>query len=266
MKVLLDEEFYEAGYDNLYFDTLVHIILKYTSYNFVAFYPNSNKGKFLNLRNKIIFGMQRIQKAKRLLIYDSTEVIDVEMQASLELSKRFCGQIQFLNKIDSVLLALCPNKFKYDVKVLCDNVVCLNDVLCEVNSFIAELAENSFLQNLLPPTKTEPLPNSELCTSYYYVQQSLLTYSHDKHNVYKSVGKEVARRNGYSYNALVSNKNNAFGHRDIYDYKGVVYVSVDFESGCFEAHDQRGKHLGEFAYTGTKLHDADKSGRHDIRV
>ena len=63
---------------------------------------------------------------------------------------------------------------------------------------------------------------------------------------------------------LISTKNRKGCRRDIYSYLQKIYISVDFESGCFEVYNQRGKHLGEYSYTGEKLHDADKSGKLDI--
>ncbi len=83
------------------------------------------------------------------------------------------------------------------------------------------------------------------------------------------MAKQVAEINGYQFNQKLSSHNQRLKNslRAIYEAgeeRQKMYLSTDFEKGAFEVCDCRGKHLGEYNFSGKKTGDADKDGWHDI--
>ena len=104
------------------------------------------------------------------------------------------------------------------------------------------------------------------------MQKQLVKKGKDKLEVYSEVAKEVANRNTFIFNKNVSDKNKNKGankkknKREIYDLDNKIYISTDFESGCFEYYNSKGKQQGERSYTDEKLSPPDKTGGHDIKI
>lgn len=91
----------------------------------------------------------------------------------------------------------------------------------------------------------------------------------------RQMARTVAELNGYEVNAALSSTNRraAGALRQIFSCNlprngDNLYLSTDFEkaAGVFEVYDHRGRHLGEWLFSGQKLSVADESGNHDIAV
>ncbi len=82
------------------------------------------------------------------------------------------------------------------------------------------------------------------------------------------VGSAVAEINGYEFDKSRSAKNSTGNKlRKIFSHaKKKRFLSIDFEKGAFEFLGGKGKHLGEYNFSGLKLGEADQSGGHDIVV
>lgn len=118
------------------------------------------------------------------------------------------------------------------------------------------------------PSLSNPLPNGDFCGRYKAIAEKQIQNGDDKIIVYRKIAKEVALRNGYSYNQELSSKNsNKSKIRDIYSLDSKIYISADIEHGGIEVFDNDGKHQGEYHYDGIlKPNSKDKKGTHDIIV
>lgn len=128
------------------------------------------------------------------------------------------------------------------------------------------------------PTLVNPLPNRKLTEflvsdNWEAFRKHLASMTpQEKTAELSSKADMVARANGYAFDEKVSTKNGSSTHmRRIYQYADasfVVYVSVDFETpaGAFEVFDRNGIHVGEVLFSGRWNKEADKTGRHDIRL
>lgn len=79
---------------------------------------------------------------------------------------------------------------------------------------------------------------------------------------YKNAGKRVADGNGWVKDDALIKKNN----RDIYTSEAGEHFALDTQHGSFEVLNKKGKHQGEINFKGTKIDDADKTGKHDIKL
>ena len=185
-----------------------------------------------------------------------------------ELNKHFSQVVNYLyTSDDSCLLILSIRNFDSNLESQ-HQLFIVKNISGEVDSKITELiSNNQFLRDgLEAPTLTKPLPFSDLCDGFYSLQQEMCK-KNDNIVVFWQITKEIALRNRYSYDQNVTSKNNSDNHkRKIYTYNKNHYISADFESGCFELCDHRGKHQGEISYTGNELSPRDKNGGHDILV
>jgi hypothetical protein len=91
----------------------------------------------------------------------------------------------------------------------------------------------------------------------------------------EEVGKEVARRNFYTYEDALTRQEEKLRSGSLRKIFSVIkdghklYISIDFEKGnCFELCNSTGKHLGEFRFDGKENgkegNTKDTSGKHDI--
>ncbi len=84
---------------------------------------------------------------------------------------------------------------------------------------------------------------------------------------FKEVAADIAKNNGWEKNNRLSGLNN----RDVFEIKNAKgeiegYRSLDKKTGSFEILDTKGRHQGESNFDGIKIDDADKSGKHDIKL
>ena len=72
----------------------------------------------------------------------------------------------------------------------------------------------------------------------------------------------VADGNKWAKNDALTKKNG----RDVYkDNNGDLYA-LDTQHGTFEVLNTKGKHQGEINFEGVKTKDADKTGKHDLKL
>lgn len=122
-----------------------------------------------------------------------------------------------------------------------------------------------------------PLWNTEATKTYHTSIESELNsiknYPERKISILSKCADMIAQLNGWEFDESVTklNKNsNAF--RRIYNSAkftyGKGYLSIDFEKPeiYFELHDKRGRHLGEYCWTGACSKDADPKKEHNINV
>lgn len=157
-----------------------------------------------------------------------------------------------------------------------DEIFDFNTVL-DINDIEIKYFSNAYRQiimnEILVPTLINPLPNSDLCSDYLNIQTQYIENGEDKICIYDKVGTEVALRNGYRIDdelSKLNSKSNAESEkvkRKIFSHsKAKVFLSIDFRHGLFEVFNHNGEHQGEYSYVGEKIHEADTSGKHDIKV
>lgn len=199
-------------------------------------------------------------------LFDFTNNFNVTINN--ELNEHFAQVVNYLLSSDTLcLLILSVRNFNSDLNSQ-HQLFVVKNISGEVDSKITELiSNNQFLKDALEvPTLANPLPFSDLCDGFYSLQKDMCKKD-DSMVVFWRITREVALRNKYLYDQIVTSKNNSDNHkRKIYTYHKNHYISADFESGCFELCDHRGKHQREISYTGNELSPRDKSGGHDINV
>lgn len=274
--ILLDEDFYKEGDIDGYISNLIYFVKKYFDLDVSVFHPFCNVGNSWAQQNMLATIQLKLQKIGKLEIFDSNMIIPVNDSSydCLSFSPEFIGQINFLLKqYDNIIIPVTQTKHESEIKSPKPHVYIINHIYKELNSNIAYfIINNLYIHNVLRPNINSPLPNSGLCEKYYDYQKELIKKGKDKLDVYSDVAKEVANRNTFILNKQVSNKNKNKGNnqnknrREIYDSDKKIYISTDFESGCFEYYNSKGKHQGERSYTDEPLSPPDKTGRHDIKV
>ncbi len=131
------------------------------------------------------------------------------------------------------------------------------------------------------PTNDHPLPNTKLSDqlvdgtwSEFYDATSSLGPT-EKTARLRQLAAEVAFVNGYEYSQDLSawNSQRAGAIRQVFvsmfaRHGHEFYLSTDVEkaAGALEVCDRRGRHLGEWLFSGRKNGEADTSGHHDIIV
>lgn len=274
--LLLDEDFYEDGDIDGYINNLIFFIEKYFDLDVSVFHPFCNVGNGWAQQNMLATIQLKLQKIGKLEIFDSNMIVPINDSNydCLSFSPVFIGQINFLiNQYDDIIIPVTQRKHELEIKSPCPHVYIINHIYEELNSNIAYfITQKMYIHSILKPSTNSPLPNKKLCEKYYDLQKKLIKNGKNKLDVYSDVAREVANRNSYIFNKKVSdkNKNKSKGKkknkREIYDVNNKIYISTDFESGCFEYYNSRGKHQGEYSYTNDQLSPSDQSGEHDIDV
>lgn len=274
--ILLDEDFYNGSDTKEYIDELILFIDQYLDLDLSAFYPFCNIGNSWAKQNILASIQLKFQKKDKLEIFDkeTTTPSFISTYSYLDFTPEFIGEIDFLlSKYDDVIIPVVQRKHKFNIKKPQNHVYIINHIYEEIDSNLAYfILNNIYVKNILRPNIDSPLPNKELCKDYYDLQKRRIETGDDKLQIYSSIAKEVASRNTYIFNKEVSqkNKNKSKNYkknkREIYDINGKIYISTDFESGCFEFYNSKGKHQGEFSYTNNSLSPPDETGRHDIIV
>lgn len=193
---------------------------------------------------------------------------DFETTNNNELNKYFAKILNYLFIHNfSCILLLSKKNHKVNLTSI-NQIFVIKNISGEVNSKITDLVQDGshLKKGLNEPTLSNPLPFSDLC-EYFLDLQNEIIRNNDAMSVFRCITREVALRNRYYFDVIVTNKNNSGKHkRMIYTYNKNHYISADFETGCFELCDYKGNHKGEISYVGDKLSPPDKTGRHDIEI
>ncbi|MCF2681972.1 colicin E3/pyocin S6 family cytotoxin, partial [Faecalicatena contorta] len=146
----------------------------------------------------------------------------------------------------------------------------VNDIEEELESNIANWIiskEEIDVEKILSPILSNPLPNSELCGGYKKVQDKLVKGECNRIPIFLKVATEVASRNGYIEDKEIEKLNRGAIRKIFRSQRGeTIFLSVDVEHGALEVYNSKGKHQGEYGYTGSKEKDRDITGNHDIKV
>ena len=289
MKILLDPLIYwfeddENKIKNFkYWDKVTGIIEKYFDIKYISSKTIIETLYRLN-REPTNFNKQYSEK-KQLLIKRLFLNLDYENNINEEDSKDYVLPTNFITTDDSLINECFTNILDY---VVSNNEECLlflslknhnvrisenalfpvNHISGEINSKITKLivSKEYIKNNLKVPTLIDPIPFDDLCDNFLVLQKSLIK-NNSKMSVFWEITREVALRNLYTYDEIVTSKNASTSHkRRIYTYQKKLYISADFESGCFELCDSRGIHQGEISYTGEQLSPKDITGKHNIII
>lgn len=269
--ILFDDDFYEENNFDGYINELISFIEKYFDLDVSVFHPFCNIGNSWSKQNMLAVIQLKLQKLGKLEIFDKNLICPMNdtTYSCLEFSPEFIGEINYLlSNFNDVIIPVTLKKHKLKIKTPHKHIYIINNIYEEVDSNIAFFINNDmFITNILLPTRNSPLPNQNICKKYYNTQNKLIKEGQDKFDVFSTIAKEVAYRNNYTYNKLISLKNKTKEkRRDIYDYNKEQYLSTDFETGCFEVYNSRGKHQGEYSYTNKQISPPDKTGKHDIDI
>lgn len=290
MKILLDPLIYwflddtEKELNLHYWDKVTTIVEKYFDIKYISskyfiqllqrlnkepFSPKKEQGE---LKQKIIKRLWQNLDYPNNIINLSDESYafpnDFFLTTNDELNKYFSNLLGYILANDISCL-LCLSIKNHRSKIQSNKqLFIVKHISGEVDSKITEMIQNGsyLLPELAIPDLHNPIPFSELC-DYFLELQNEMKKENDDLSVFWKITREVALRNRYELDTIVTNKNNSKNHkRKIYTYNKTHYISADFESGCFELCDRRGKHQGEISYTGTPLSPRDETGSHDINV
>lgn len=121
-----------------------------------------------------------------------------------------------------------------------------------------------------------PLKSNHLALLFHKMVMSAKAKGGERQGYAKEIADRICPDNYYHEAADLSamEKDAAPANNDdiqrsvYYIKKGVrnfLFMSIDFEKGMFEFHDNDGTHLGEFHYDGSRNAPADKNGLHDLR-
>lgn len=243
--------------------------------------------KDLNLRNLFVLQYNKFLKLK-IRFFNEVDLnvklkcgdIKIYEERMLVLIRNIVNEIQnnkyeyalFLGKVNSMSFSIgenCNDVFMieydnkdYDIKVIKNfNENHFNNTLRKLKSTLYIYDGNPSLNN--------PLPYCEFCKDLYDIQNTLISNGENKYDVFEKIGEEVALRNTYMFDARVTKLNNNTEHkRKIYRSSSdpTIFISIDFEKGCFELFNHSGVHQGEIKYDGNVNSKADKTGRHNIIV
>lgn len=276
-KILLDDDFFNmegSEEDQDYLRQLVDFFQKYFNFDFAVFKGKGNAQGLLNIYSYKAVLETKLQKKGITEVYDKFVTKKDPNYCELGFSEEFIGKIDEIhNNGEEVIIPVCISKHKKDKKCMNDFVYIINDIYKEIDSNIAKfISEKQYINedNIIEPTKREPLPNSELCAYYKKVQDKEVIGKdeNEKKSIYRKVAKEVAMRNTYKYDSKVSSMNGS-GEKMRRIYKAgngnrTIYASIDVEHGALEICDSRGKHIDEFSYIGEAQNR--QSSDHSINV
>ena len=267
--LLIDETIRNVPYMN----EAIEFVSKYVQGQFVLFEPYGAYPKLqqYNARTQVA---KKLLKLRLLKICDRniTKPISNKQYEIFQFSEQYIGEITYLQSNGDTVIIFCdPARFKTNAKEIC-GVFFINHYAEELNSKISNwISDGRFdlikESKIIVPTTDCPLPNKDLCSRYKQVLDELSRGKTDKKPDYIAVASEVARRNMYCEDLEVQAKNKG-GMRKIFscNRSGTQYVSIDMEKGTLEAHNKKGKHLGEYNYYGVQTASPDKTGKHDIIV
>ena len=265
----------EAVRDESYISEAIKFVNNYIDGKFVFFEPGAEHYK-LHQRSQKAAIVRTLHKLRLLEVIDgreTTKITDTHYDI-LQLSPEFIGEISYLQEKGKLVAILCdPVRFQLNIKKINDTYF-INHYAEELDSIISNWISEGRddlikFSKMNIPTTTDPLPNKELCSKYKTVLDEVSHGKADKKSDYITVASEVARRNMYQRDLRVEAKNKNKGQiRRIFSFNnnGTQYVSIDMENGTLEAHNKKGKHLGEYNYEGVQTEPPDKSGNHDITV
>lgn len=263
----------EAVRDIPYMHEVMGFVSEYMHGKFVLFEPYGAYPK-LHQHSAKTFIVKTLLELRLLKICDRniTKPTSNKQYDIFQFSEQSIGEIAYLQSNGKTVIIFCdPARFKTDIKEICGTTF-INHYAEELNSKISNwISEGRFdlikESKMIAPTTDAPLPNSDLCYRYKKVLDELSRGKADKKADFRAVASEVARRNMYCEDHEVQAKNKG-AMRKIFSCKrsGVQYVSIDMEKGTLEAHNKKGKHLGEYNYNGVQTAPPDKTGKHDIVV
>lgn len=276
-KILLDEDFFNmegTEQEQNYLEELKEFLPKYLDVDFAIFIDErTNQGEYNLYSNRILFE-KKLQKMGLIERYERFVPRNDSNYAELGFSEEFIGKIdEIYNNGDEVIIPVCTFKHLKDKKNIDGVAFILNHIYKEVESNIAMFISNGMYvkeENIIKPSKGNPLPNKELCAYYKEVQDEAVKGKNcnEKIAIYRKIGAEVAMRNTYKYDARISSMNGTGTKmRRIYksgDGRDSVYTSIDVEHGALEICNFKGKHIDEYTYIGDAQGKQDS--KHNISV
>lgn len=262
----------ETVRDLSYMKDAIDFASQYIQGKYALFHPYKAVANLHQQSNKALLERQLIRLRVPIEIFDSNEATGAvdSLYEQFRFSEKYIGEVKYIQRNGHTVIVLCdPIRFKADIKEI-DGTYFINHYDEELDSNISRWisdSESDMIKGIIAPTTEAPLPNEKLCSKYKNVLDTISSGKADKKPDYISVGSEVARRNGYVEDKRVE-KLNRGAIRKIFvcEQNDKVFVSIDVESGNLEAFNKRGKHLGEYGYTGKQTDRRDKSGKHDIKV
>lgn len=187
----------------------------------------------------------------------------------------FCKHITYIyqNKLDSVVFYGRLNNLNKELITYGFNNVHIElypiyDITDMFNCSIRKILLSNPKYKILPSINN-PFPNIEISKDFINIRNHLIDSGMDRIHVYKKVGTEVALRNNYSYDSLISKINsNAGCIRVIFKSNNSphIYASIDVRHGNLEVCDSSGKHVDEFTYDNIAQNKKDSTGNHDIKL
>lgn len=269
-KILFDDLLYSNDTEqHKYFNNLVETISLYFDAPIIYFFPfgvnrksNSYSAALQNINKKILLTKKQI----KYNLNDVHDVSDDELE-SLGFSKKFIGKIYYIRNIypnDVIIVPLAYSKSNRNLSVKNTGkyIFYVGNYDEEVESNISNwICDDTYIH--IPHSNfDDKFPANKLCNGYDKWRTEILqpNYSGDKISDFTKIGHEVAMRNHYIYDSVLSSlnsrkakpdKNGNHPKRHIFkSNKRDVYLSIDFENGGFEIYNKNAIHQGQFKFNG----------------
>lgn len=271
-RILFDERFY-YDCDNLnYFKTTIKFIKNYLDVKTLLPCSTCPANNTFNNMKVIIDGMITDIDNIEIVIVDELKCqkYNHESLRSLNISENYLKIIGYYLSLQEDIIFISIENIDTSALKRIGNIFIINHVYKEFDSCFAEfVSENRYIKNIINPTKSNPLPNFDLCKDYKGRQDVLMVGKDVKslQSLYYSIGQEVIKRNKYKTNQHVSSLNpGVYGDIFSFDCSKTIYSSVDIEKGAIEIFNHRGKHQDEYTYDGKPRDKQDNETHHDINV
>lgn len=201
------------------------------------------------------------QKTKsKFITADSLAVMDQQVDLALfDFTQQFQEQINYLSNsypTDRVIIPLAYCKENRELKCrYLHNIYFIGNYDEEINSNIAEWSDNDDVLEISAPTSDDLFPARGLCKSFGRWRDEILKsfIVGEKNSSFQCIGREVALRNRYVYDATLSKLNHIRSGAKRCIFRSAdrqAYLSIDFENGGFEVFDRHARHLGQYKFSG----------------
>lgn len=269
-RILLDDRFYRNTIDQgIYLNGLLQIFKTYFDAKIVFFEPFGVPVQSYNIAYNNQQINNKILKTQKVEKFDLSNVKFErdEFLEKLDFDKLFIGKIKYIINLypnDNLIIPyIYDKKYRKLASKSYDNLIYfIGNYDEEIESNISYWITNGELINIKFPNEVLKFPAKDLCNRYSLWRSEILkSYSAgEKEALFTNIGLEVAIRNNYLYDSILTainkkkakkDKNKKSPKRQVFKSANKeIYLSTDFENGGFEVYDKNARHQGQYKFNG----------------